>query len=461
MRTHTLACLCVAVALGISPGCADSPESGSGPSNLGPAVRRIVPGSGSIAGATRVSIYGSGFKAGAMVTLNGAATDVIVIDSHGITASTAAAAAGIVDVVVTNPDGQSGRLAGGYTYLTATGIAKELRISGPASLAPGATGQFTAVASYDDGSSHDVTSTVQWLSSSPARVAIGAGGLATGQSRGEANVVARLNQLFSHVQSVLVLDSGEFRLTGKVTTSGRPVTNAVVEVVAGVGAGIQSFAGPSYALYGLAGNVEVRVSAYGFQPQTRIVTLSDHAIADFDLLPTNGVDKVAGAYALTVSASPVCRESAPRTVPGTAIRRDHHGRQFRCLCDLQEFDAHRDRRRVDLSGDARRPFSSPRLAAAPAGRAGRPPPLRIDRHDERGVRGPGDPRDVQRQVAVVRPDGRTHGRNSPRATTPRTACSCGATRRKPLQAAGEGGTIPWRIRRSHGRASRCSWLLAP
>ena len=258
-----------------------------------------------------MSIYGSGFKAGAMVTLNGAATDVIVIDSHEITASTAAAAPGIVDVVVTNPGGQSGRLAGGYTYLTATGIARELRISGPASLAPGATGQFTAVASYDDGSSHDVSSTVQWLSSSPTRVAIGANGLATAKSRGEANVVAGLNQLFSQALNVLVLGSEEFRLTGRVTGSGLPISSALVEVVAGIGAGIQSLAGPSYALYGVAGDVEVRVSAYGFYPQTRTVTVRDHTSANFDLLPTNAAEKIAGVYALTVSASPACRELLP------------------------------------------------------------------------------------------------------------------------------------------------------
>ena len=366
-----------------------------------------------------MSIYGSGFKAGAMVTLNGAATDVIVIDSHGITASTAAAAPGIVDVVVTNPDGQSGRLTGGYTYLTATGIARELRISGPVSLAPGATGQYTAVASYDDGSSHDVTSTVQWLSSSPARVAIGADGLATAKSRGEANVVAGLNQgrqgepgqLFSHVLNVLVLDSGEFRLTGRVTTSGRPVSNAVVEVVAGVGAGIQSFAGPSYALYGVAGDVEVRVSAYGFHPQTRTVTLSDHAIADFDLLPTNGVDKVAGVYALTVSASPVCRELLPERFRerrfDVIITDDNSGVSvtFKSSTLIETdgewiFPA-------TLEGPSLRLDLLPRLLEDPADRY----LFALIGTMDLEIRGPGDPRNVQRQVSVVRPDGRTHGRN--------------------------------------------------
>ena len=44
-----------------------------------------------------------------------------VVNSTTITATTAAHAAGAVNVVVTNTDGQSGTLTNGYTYTTSTG----------------------------------------------------------------------------------------------------------------------------------------------------------------------------------------------------------------------------------------------------------------------------------------------------------------------------------------------------
>src|SRR5207244_8989121 len=55
--------------------------------------------------------------AGATVALpSSAATNVTVVSSTSLTATTAAHAAGVVNVVVTNSDGQSGTLTGGYTY---------------------------------------------------------------------------------------------------------------------------------------------------------------------------------------------------------------------------------------------------------------------------------------------------------------------------------------------------------
>jgi hypothetical protein len=50
-----------------------------------------------------------------------AATNVVVVSSTSITATTPVHAAGSVDVVVTNTDTQSGTLPGGYTYTTVSG----------------------------------------------------------------------------------------------------------------------------------------------------------------------------------------------------------------------------------------------------------------------------------------------------------------------------------------------------
>jgi hypothetical protein len=86
-------------------------------SNAAPTVTSITPNTGSAAGGTSVTITGTGFLAGATVSLGGtAATGVNVAGSTSITATTSAHAGGAVNVVVTNTDAQNGLLTNGYTY---------------------------------------------------------------------------------------------------------------------------------------------------------------------------------------------------------------------------------------------------------------------------------------------------------------------------------------------------------
>jgi len=93
------------------------PKTGAPAPNPAPTVSSISPGSGPTAGGTPVTITGTGFASGATVTLGGsAATNVAVANSTTITATTPAHAAGAVNIVVTNADGQSGTLANGFTY---------------------------------------------------------------------------------------------------------------------------------------------------------------------------------------------------------------------------------------------------------------------------------------------------------------------------------------------------------
>jgi len=82
-----------------------------------PTVSTITPNSGTTAGGTGVTITGTNFNAGATVSIGlTAATNVVVVNSTTITASTPAHAAGTVNVVVTNTDAQSGTLVNGFTY---------------------------------------------------------------------------------------------------------------------------------------------------------------------------------------------------------------------------------------------------------------------------------------------------------------------------------------------------------
>jgi len=83
-----------------------------------PTVTSVSPNTGTTAGGTAVTITGTNFVAGATVAFgSNAATNVIVVSSTQITATTPAGNAGGVTVTVTNPGVPGGSLANGYTYV--------------------------------------------------------------------------------------------------------------------------------------------------------------------------------------------------------------------------------------------------------------------------------------------------------------------------------------------------------
>ena len=88
--------------------------------NFPPAITLVSPATGGSLGGATVTISGSDFVAGATVTLGGGGATSVTFDSPTqLTATTTAHAVGAVAVVVTNPDGQSDTVAGGYTYSAA------------------------------------------------------------------------------------------------------------------------------------------------------------------------------------------------------------------------------------------------------------------------------------------------------------------------------------------------------
>jgi hypothetical protein len=85
----------------------------------------VSPSSGTTAGGTEITITGTNFTSGGLfgVTVGGvAATNVTLVSSTSITATTPAGSAGAVNVTVTNSDGQSASSVRGFTYLAAAGI---------------------------------------------------------------------------------------------------------------------------------------------------------------------------------------------------------------------------------------------------------------------------------------------------------------------------------------------------
>jgi chitodextrinase len=82
-----------------------------------PTVTGVSPNVGPISGGTPITITGTNFQSGATVKLGGTpATNVAFVNSTSLTATTPAHAAGLVDVLVTNPNGVSKALTGGYSY---------------------------------------------------------------------------------------------------------------------------------------------------------------------------------------------------------------------------------------------------------------------------------------------------------------------------------------------------------
>jgi hypothetical protein len=95
-------------------GCGNGPN----PPSAVFSVRSIFPASGSTDGAISVTIGGTGFRSPATLTLDGLSANVTTITSTSITATIPKHDAGRVDVVVTNPGGESGTLTAAFTYVT-------------------------------------------------------------------------------------------------------------------------------------------------------------------------------------------------------------------------------------------------------------------------------------------------------------------------------------------------------
>ena len=82
-----------------------------------PTVTSVSPTTGLATGGTPVTLTGKNFVAGATVSFGGAAaTSVVVASATQINAKAPRHKPGAVNIVVTNPDGQKGTLASGFTY---------------------------------------------------------------------------------------------------------------------------------------------------------------------------------------------------------------------------------------------------------------------------------------------------------------------------------------------------------
>lgn len=98
-------------------GCGgSSPGFSPQPASRALVVTSVTPASGS--SYSQLTIAGTGFKQGALVSLGGiSATGVLTYSDSVMRATAPLHDAGAVDVVVTNPDGGQATLTGGFSYI--------------------------------------------------------------------------------------------------------------------------------------------------------------------------------------------------------------------------------------------------------------------------------------------------------------------------------------------------------
>lgn len=182
-----------------------------------------------------------------------------------------------------------------------------LELIAPADIEPGASIQLTANAIKEDGSVENVSGEARWGTDNSAILHVSATGLATGKTGGETIIRANFNGRVVSAP-VFVLPKGTFGLRGTVKDSGFEVENATVTVLSGVGAGLGMVTrfGGRFALYGVAGPVQIEVKKDGYRNNVQQIDVSAHGTHDFVLEAERARQDYRGTYTLTISAAEPC-----------------------------------------------------------------------------------------------------------------------------------------------------------
>jgi len=186
-----------------------------------------------------------------------------------------------------------------------------VELTGPGTVPPGGTAQFTARGFYFDGSQKDLTNEAAWRTGKSAVLTISAGGAAAGHELGETSVSVSFKGRSATKSDVVVVPAGTYRLSGNVRDAGVPVADAEVVVSSGPAQGLRTSSAGNYKLYGVVGDSEIRVTKGGYDVAVKRVNMSTHQVLDFDLTLLNPRDAVAGTYTLTITAAPECASKLP------------------------------------------------------------------------------------------------------------------------------------------------------
>jgi hypothetical protein len=197
-----------------------------------PSVTGVAPNSGTSSGGTSISISGNNFLPGATVQVGGvSATNVTFSSPTALLALTPAHGAGVVDVRVTNPDGQTGTLTSGFTYVAIPTIASINPVTGPpaggtvvvingGNFVTGATVQFGGVAA----TAVTVTSATRIQCTTPAGTA---GSIVDVTVRNPNNQSATLSAAFTYGAAPAPT------VTAPLSPASGPITGGTVVTITG------------------------------------------------------------------------------------------------------------------------------------------------------------------------------------------------------------------------------------
>jgi hypothetical protein len=195
-------------------------------------------------------------------------------------------------------------------------LVASIEITGPASIAPGQSAQFTAIAHLTDGTARPATD-VRWSTRSRL-IRVDAAGVATaGEQMGEDTLSAEatsagMSRVVRSLKEVIIVPDGTFRMVGGITENGSPetpVAGARIEVISNTSiAAVTNFDG-QYRLYGVPHAADIRITRDGYRPHLQSFQLSEHVTQNFELTLAAAALNLAGPYTLSLDAT--CATSTP------------------------------------------------------------------------------------------------------------------------------------------------------
>jgi hypothetical protein len=191
----------------------------------------------------------------------------------------------------------------------AVSVVSRIEIDGPAEMAPAQSAKFRVTTVSSTGTQEDITEKSAWQTSNTNILTVTGPGVVTAHDRGETDIVVTYARAFATMR-VLVLESGTYRVTGHVLEGGLPVGGVRVVVTRGIGSGLTTTANAAgvFALYGVAGDVDLTASREGYQDTTRSVTVTSHTTADVPIKAIEEPLRLAGEWTLDLRSSPSCTE---------------------------------------------------------------------------------------------------------------------------------------------------------
>ena len=228
---------------------------------------------------------------------------------------TVGAIAGIASATLAAACGDGDDRRGPDTGPSPPSFAEVTITSGPGTLAPGQSAQYTASVRMSDGTVKTAAEAgVRWSSAHARMLRADASGLVTALDMvGETTLKAAVGPLnvtteIRAVMTITVVPEGTYRMVGTVTeaeSSSLAIAGARVEVTPGAFVTSTDSAG-RYKFYGVPADAQLRVTADGYLPHERSLRLTGHATEDVPLTLSGPRQTIDGPYTLAIDSANTC-----------------------------------------------------------------------------------------------------------------------------------------------------------